>query len=128
MDALRGHFRPEFLNRVDEIVIFHRLALGHLREIAKIQLRHVSQLLGKRRVSIELSDAATDLLIDEGYDPVYGARPLKRILQRRLIDPLALQLIQGEIGEGDHVMVDARDGELVFEVVLLGEVVGQEVA
>ncbi|MEM7114797.1 MAG: ATP-dependent chaperone ClpB [Chloroflexota bacterium] len=123
MDALRGHFRPEFLNRVDETVIFHRLALGHLREIAQIQLRHVSRLLGKRRVSIELSDAATDLLIEEGYDPIYGARPLKRILQRRLIDPLALQLIQGEIGEGDHVMVDARDGELMFETVLLGEVV-----
>lgn len=123
MNALRGHFRPEFLNRIDEIVIFHRLALSHLREIARIQLRHVSQLLGKRRVSIELSDAATDLLIDEGYDPVYGARPLKRVLQRRLIDPLALQLIQGEVGEGDHLMVDVQDGELMFETVLLGEVV-----
>ncbi len=121
MEALRGHFRPEFLNRVDEIVIFHRLEREQLRHIAEVQLRNVSRLLGNRRVSLELSPAAMDRLIEEGYDPVYGARPLKRVLQRRLIDPLALRLIQGQIGEGDHVLVDAQDGELTFEAVVLGE-------
>ncbi|MCB9434603.1 MAG: ATP-dependent chaperone ClpB [Ardenticatenaceae bacterium] len=124
MEALRGHFRPEFLNRVDEIVIFHRLERAQLRQIAEVQLRNVSRLLGNRRVSLELSPAALDLLIEEGYDPVYGARPLKRVLQRRLIDPLALRLIQGQVQEGDHVLVDVRDGELTFEAVVLGEVVG----
>ena len=123
MEALRGHFRPEFLNRVDEIVIFHRLERVQLRQIAEVQLRNVSRLLGNRRVSLELSPVALDLLIEEGYDPVYGARPLKRVLQRRLIDPLALRLIQGQVREGDHVLVGVRDGELTFETVVLGELV-----
>lgn len=123
MEALRGHFRPEFLNRVDEIVIFHRLERAQLRQIAEVQLRNVSRLLGNRRVSIEMSPAAMDRLIEEGYDPVYGARPLKRVLQRRLIDPLALRLIQGQVREGDHVLVDVRDGALTFETAVLGELV-----
>lgn len=123
MEALRGHFRPEFLNRVDEMVIFHRLEQAHLRNIAAIQLRNVSRLLGNRRVSLELSPAAMDRLIEEGYDPVYGARPLKRVLQRRLIDPLALRLIRGQVREGEHVLVDVGEGELTFETVVLGELV-----
>ncbi|MCA9999354.1 MAG: AAA family ATPase, partial [Anaerolineales bacterium] len=125
MEALRGHFRPEFLNRVDEIVIFHRLEREQLRHIAEVQLRNVSRLLGNRRVSLELSPAAMDRLIEEGYDPVYGARPLKRVLQRRLIDPLALRLIQGQVREGDHVLVDVGNGELTFETVVLGEWVNE---
>jgi ATP-dependent Clp protease ATP-binding subunit ClpB len=117
LEALRAHFRPEFLNRVDDIVIFHRLSPEHLREIADIQLNQVQQLLAKRGISVALTEAASEVLIGEGYDPVYGARPLKRVLQRRIMDPLALQLIQGDIGDGDYVVVDADDGELSFEVV-----------
>jgi ATP-dependent Clp protease ATP-binding subunit ClpB len=117
MEAMHQHFRPEFLNRVDEIVIFHRLEREHLREIADIQLHHVRQLLARRNVTLALTEAAADLLINEGYDPVYGARPLKRVLQRRLVDPLAMQLIQGDVREGDHVVVDVENGELAFNVV-----------
>jgi ATP-dependent Clp protease ATP-binding subunit ClpB len=117
LEALRGHFRPEFLNRVDDIVIFHRLTQAHLREIADIQLNHVRQLLAKRGISVALTEAASDMLIAEGYDPVYGARPLKRVLQRQVLDPLALKLIQGEVRDGDHVVVEVENGELSFEVV-----------
>jgi ATP-dependent Clp protease ATP-binding subunit ClpB len=102
---------------VDEIVIFHRLEREHLREIADIQLNHVRQLLARRNVTLALTEAAADLLINEGYDPVYGARPLKRVLQRRLVDPLAMQLIQGDIREGDHIVVDVENDELAFNVV-----------
>ena len=122
MEAMRNTFRPEFLNRVDEIVIFHRLGREQLREIAEIQLNHVRGLLGKRNVTLSLTEAATDLLIEEGYDPVYGARPLKRVLQRRIIDPLAVRVIQGDVREGDHVVVEVEDGELDFRVVETGEV------
>ena len=117
LETLRQHFRPEFLNRVDEIVIFHRLKREQLREIARIQLGHLRGLLAERGISIELTNAALDVLIEEGYDPAYGARPLKRVIQRRVVDPLALQLIQGEIVDGDHVVVDAAGGELTFTAV-----------
>jgi ATP-dependent Clp protease ATP-binding subunit ClpB len=117
MEALRAHFRPEFLNRVDDIVIFHRLSPEDLREIADIQLNHVRQLLAKRGISVALTEAASDMLVVEGYDPVYGARPLKRVLQRQVMDPLALKLIQGDIRDGDHVVVDVENGELRFSVV-----------
>ena len=117
MEAMRAHFRPEFLNRVDEIVIFHRLGREQLREIAEIQLNHVRALLAGRHVTLSLTEAATDLLISEGYDPVYGARPLKRVLQRRVIDPLAMRVIQGDIREGDHVVAEAAGDELEFRIV-----------
>jgi ATP-dependent Clp protease ATP-binding subunit ClpB len=117
MAALRDHFRPEFLNRVDEIVLFHRLSREELREIAQIQLDQMRDLLTKRGISIILTTAATDHLIETGYDPVYGARPLKRVIQRQIIDPLALQLIQGDVHDGDHVQVDVKDGALDFAVV-----------
>jgi ATP-dependent Clp protease ATP-binding subunit ClpB len=120
-EAMRQHFRPEFLNRVDEIVIFHRLDRAQLREIAEIQLNHVRGLLAKRNVTMTLTEAATDLLIEEGYDPVYGARPLKRVLQRRIIDPLAIRVIQGDVREGDHVVIEVEDGGLDFRVVETGE-------
>ncbi len=114
--ALREHFRPEFLNRIDEVVFFHRLESEHIRHIAEIQLDNVRQLLAKRDISIEMTAAAADLLIREGYDPAYGARPLKRVIQRRIIDPLALQVIQNEVRAGDHLIVDAKDDELTFTV------------
>ena len=114
--ALREHFRPEFLNRIDEMVFFHRLEGEHIRQIAEIQLGNVRQLLAKRNISIEMTDAAMDLLIEEGYDPAYGARPLKRVIQQRVIDPLALQIIQNEVCDGDLLLVDAKDDELTFTV------------
>jgi ATP-dependent Clp protease ATP-binding subunit ClpB len=114
--ALREHFRPEFLNRIDEMVFFHRLEGEHIRQIAEIQLGNVRQLLAKRNISIEMTDAAMDLLIEEGYDPAYGARPLKRVIQQRVIDPLALQIIQNEVRDGDLLLVDAKDDELTFTV------------
>ena len=120
--ALREHFRPEFLNRIDEVVFFHRLESEHIRRIAEIQLGNVRQLLAKRNISIEMTDAAAALLIQEGYDPAYGARPLKRIIQQRIIDPLAMQVIQNEVRDGDHLFVDAKDDELTFTVAeLTGE-------
>lgn len=121
LEAMRSHFRPEFLNRVDEVVIFHRLAKEHLREIVQIQLNHVRDLLARRQVTIALTTAAVDQLIEEGFDPVYGARPLKRLLQRQVVDPLALQIIQGEVRDGDHVVVDSARGELTFTVVETAE-------
>ncbi len=122
MEAMRNHFRPEFLNRVDEIVIFHRLGREQLREIAEIQMNNVRGLLAKKNITLAMTEAASDLLIEEGYDPVYGARPLKRVLQRRIIDPLAIRVIQGDVRDGDHVVVEVVDGELDFRVVESGEV------
>jgi ATP-dependent Clp protease ATP-binding subunit ClpB len=115
LTALRQHFRPEFLNRVDEIIIFHGLTREHLKEIVDIQVRRLSQLLAERQLEIELTDEAKALLAEEGYDPAYGARPLKRVIQRQVQDPLALRLLQGEFREGDRVRVDARDGHMNFE-------------
>ena len=114
MDALRQHFRPEFLNRVDEIIIFQPLTREQMRSIIDIQLRGLMKRLEERKIRIELSDRAKDLLIEEGYDPTYGARPLKRTLQRRVLDPLAMRVLQGDFREGDVVRVDASGGQLQF--------------
>ena len=115
MAALRQHFRPEFLNRVDEIIVFHGLDREHLKQIVDIQVQRLKRLLADRQLDIELTDAAKALLAEEGYDPAFGARPLKRVIQRQVQDPLALKVLQGEFGEGDRVRVDARDGRLIFE-------------
>ena len=117
VDALRAHFPPEFLNRVDETIVFHPLGRRHLEQIVDIQLRGLLKRLEARKVQVELTDAARQRIVSEGYDPVYGARPLKRTLQRRLLDPLALRVLQGEFGEGDRVLVDANagTGDLTFE-------------
>jgi ATP-dependent Clp protease ATP-binding subunit ClpB len=113
-DALRAHFRPEFINRIDETVWFHALDKEHIKEIVEIQLRGLLKRLGDRKITVELSDAAKDFLVREGYDPVYGARPLKRALQRRLLDPLALRVLEGAFREGDTITVDASGDELSF--------------
>jgi ATP-dependent Clp protease ATP-binding subunit ClpB len=115
MNALRQHFRPEFLNRVDEIVIFHGLTREHLKEIVDIQVRRLRRLLADRQLDVVLTDRAKTLLAEEGYDPAFGARPLKRVIQRQVQDPLALRLLQGEFQEGDRIRVDALDGHLTFE-------------
>jgi ATP-dependent Clp protease ATP-binding subunit ClpB len=109
-------FRPEFLNRIDEVILFHSLTRDHLRQIVGIQLRGLAELLRERGISLELSDAARDYLADAGFDPVYGARPLKRAIQRELQDPLALAILEGRVQEGESVYVDvAPEGDrLVF--------------
>ncbi len=115
MGALRQHFRPEFLNRIDEIVIFHALSRADLARIVDIQLEHLRRLLRDQGLSLRLTDAAKLHLAEEGFDPTYGARPLKRVLQRRLQNPLALALLEGRFGQGDTVAVDVREGNIVFE-------------
>jgi ATP-dependent Clp protease ATP-binding subunit ClpB len=114
-DELRDRFRPEFLNRIDEIVVFEPLSREQLGEIVELQLARLRERLAERRLQLELTDAAKELVADAGWDPTYGARPLKRALQRLVENPLALRLLEGEFAEGDTVRVDARDGELVFE-------------
>jgi ATP-dependent Clp protease ATP-binding subunit ClpB len=114
MDALRGHFRPEFINRVDDIIIFHPLTREQMRTIIDIQLRGLVKRLEDRKIHVELGDRAKDLLIEEGYDPTYGARPLKRTIQRRILDPLAIKVLEGEFREGDTVRIEGRGGELTF--------------
>jgi ATP-dependent Clp protease ATP-binding subunit ClpB len=116
MEALRAAFRPEFLNRIDEIVIFHSLTREHLYQIVDIQLERLRKLLAERRITLEVTQAAKELLIAEGYDPAFGARPLKRVIQRRLQDPLALDILRGEIRDGDHVIADRGGDEIVFTV------------
>ncbi|HRA66452.1 MAG TPA: ATP-dependent chaperone ClpB [Caldilinea sp.] len=116
-EVLRSHFRPEFLNRIDEIVVFHALSRAQLKEIVEIQLERLRGLLRDRKITIELSDAAKELLVGEGYEPAFGARPLKRVIQHRIADPLALEILQGKVQEGDHVLVDARNGGLTFAAV-----------
>jgi ATP-dependent Clp protease ATP-binding subunit ClpB len=115
MDALREHFRPEFLNRIDEIIFFHPLDRGHLKQIIDIQIAGLVRRLEERKIHVQLTDAAKDLLVREGYDPVYGARPLKRTIQRRVLDPLAMRVLEGQFGEGDTVRVDASGDTLAFE-------------
>ena len=114
-EALRASFKPEFLNRVDEIIVFHQLAREQLGRIVEIQLERVRRLLAERRIEIEVSPAARELLADKGYDPHFGARPLKRVIQRLVQDPLALRILEGEFPEGSKVQVDARDDELAFQ-------------
>ncbi|MGH2587847.1 MAG: AAA family ATPase, partial [Dehalococcoidia bacterium] len=114
MEALREHFPPEFINRVDEIIVFHRLTKEQLTDIVNIQLRGLANRLSERKITIEFTDPATELLIEEGYDPVYGARPLKRTIQRRVLDPLALKVLQGDFKEGDTVVVDADGDTITF--------------
>jgi len=115
MDALRAHFRPEFLNRVDEIIFFHALGRPHITQIIDIQIAGLLKRLEERKIHVELTDAAKDDIVTEGYDPAYGARPLKRAIQRRVLDPLALQVLEGRFAEGDTVIVDAGTDGLRFE-------------
>ena len=113
-EQLRDHFRPEFLNRIDEIVVFDALGKEQLAEIAELQLERLRARLAERKLSLELTDAAKEVLAEAGWDPTYGARPLKRALQRLVENPLAQRLLEGEFAEGDTIRVDAENGELVF--------------
>ncbi len=116
MEVVRGHFRPEFLNRLDEIVLFHRLGHEHMGPIVEIQVARVAALLKDRKIALELTEAAERWLGRVGYDPVYGARPLKRAVQRHLQDPLAEKLLAGEIPDGATVKIDEGEGALTIDV------------
>jgi ATP-dependent Clp protease ATP-binding subunit ClpB len=109
-----AHFKPEFINRLDDIVEFDSLTREQLREIVDVQVARLIGRVAERGVTVELTDAARDLLGDLGYDPAYGARPLKRVIQKRLVDPLALGLLKGDYSGGDEIVVDAAEGELRF--------------
>ena len=114
LTSVRAHFRPEFLNRVDEMVVLTRLTKDQLRTIVDLQLDLVRRRLDGRRITLQITDAAKAVLAEEGYDPVYGARPLKRVIQKRLADPLATKILEGVYTEGDPITVDAAGGELTF--------------
>jgi ATP-dependent Clp protease ATP-binding subunit ClpB len=120
-EDLRTTFRPEFLNRIDEMVVFHPLSREHLSEIVELQLRRLETRLADRGIRIELTDAAKEFLAEAGWDPTYGARPLKRAIQRLVENPLAMRLLDNEFADGDTVLVDMRDGELVFEKAEIAE-------
>src|SRR5437773_722351 len=114
MDALRAHFRPEFLNRVDEIIIFDRLTEEDLKKIVEIQLSRLTKRLAQQNITLKLTDSAETLIAREGYDPVYGARPLKRAIQRYLLDPLSMNILEGKFGEGQTIRAEAKNGAIEF--------------
>jgi ATP-dependent Clp protease ATP-binding subunit ClpB len=115
MDQLRFHFKPEFLNRVDDIIIFHSLDREHIKAIVDIQLRELEARLAEKKLGIKLSDPGREILAEQGFDPQFGARPLKRVIQKELMDKLALKLLEGEFSEGDTIMVDEEGGALSFK-------------
>jgi ATP-dependent Clp protease ATP-binding subunit ClpB len=113
--ALREHFRPEFINRIDEIIIFDRLDDRQLASIVDIQLKHLLDRLTKQNITLQLTEDAKKFLGREGYDPAYGARPLKRVIQREILDPLSLEILDGKFAEGDTIKADVKDGHLSFQ-------------
>ena len=113
-EALRGHFRPEFLNRVDEIIIFDRLTAGDLKQIVTVQLGSLMKRLAAKKLTLDLDEDAKELLAKDGYDPIYGARPLKRTIQRQILDPLSMEILEGRFKEGDHIVAQVRDNALMF--------------
>jgi len=115
MDELRAHFRPEFLNRVDDIILFDSLTMAEIQQIVDIQLDRLRQRLAERKMTLTLTPAAKEVLAREGFDPVYGARPLKRAIQNAILNPLSLKLLAGEFRDGDRIRLDAADGSLRFE-------------
>jgi ATP-dependent Clp protease ATP-binding subunit ClpC len=115
MKSLRDRFKPEFLNRLDEIVIFHPVDEKMLSKIVELQIAVVAERLKKQGMSIEVTDTAKSLLATQGYDPSYGARPLKRVIQHKILDPLAMEIINGSIVEGDTIVVDAKKDKIIVE-------------
>jgi ATP-dependent Clp protease ATP-binding subunit ClpB len=114
MGTVRAHFRPEFLNRVDEIILFHRLQKSEMGRIVEIQFSRLQKLLEERKITLTLDAAARDWLAAKGWDPAYGARPLKRVIQRSLQDPLAEMILAGEVKDGDRVAISAKGNVLTF--------------
>jgi ATP-dependent Clp protease ATP-binding subunit ClpB len=116
MDAVRAHFKPEFLNRIDELIIFHGLGLEEIKAIIEIQVKKLQQRLLERQIQLQLTEKAKEWLAKEGFDPAYGARPLKRVIQKEIQDQLALKILEGKFKEGDTITadIDSKKGELVF--------------
>jgi ATP-dependent Clp protease ATP-binding subunit ClpB len=112
--VVRAHFRPEFLNRVDEIILFHRLKREEMGAIVDIQLERLLKLLSERKIALELDEDARNWLANKGYDPVYGARPLKRVIQKYVQDPLAEQILSGQLPDGSRVLVTSGSDRLLF--------------
>src|SRR5262249_4609062 len=115
-DALARTFRPEFLNRIDDVILFRRLSMQDVERIVEKEMRDTRSRFAERGIEIELSGDAREALAKEGFDPTYGARPLKRVIQRRILDPLAMKILEGSVGEGQRVRVDFARGEYKFEV------------
>jgi ATP-dependent Clp protease ATP-binding subunit ClpB len=118
MDELRAHFRPEFLNRVDEIVLFHQLTREDIKRVVEIQLVRVEKRLADQNITLRVSDAAKELIAREGYDPVFGVRPLKRVIQKRILDAFSMEILSGRFKEGDRIKVDVdkkQAGALMLE-------------
>ena len=124
MEIVGQHFRPEFVNRLDEIVVFHPLQEDQIRAIADIQVGYLRKRLAGRDIGLEVSDAALDRLGEAGFDPVYGARPLKRAIQQQLENPLAQEILAGRFGPGDIIRVDADTRGLNFDRILEAEIIG----
>jgi ATP-dependent Clp protease ATP-binding subunit ClpB len=124
VQVLREHFKPEFLNRIDDIVVFKQLGREQISQIIEVQLGKLRQMLAERGITLELDDAAKELLVKEGYDPIYGARPLKRAIQTHLQNPLAVKLLQGEIASGQTIRVTADGDELKFMPAETGQQAG----
>jgi ATP-dependent Clp protease ATP-binding subunit ClpB len=114
MSVVRGHFRPEFLNRLDDIVLFHRLKREQMGTIVDIQLKRLHKLLEDRKIALDLDESARAWLAEKGYDPTYGARPLKRVIQREVQDPLAEKILAGEIPDGSSVKITGGTDKLIF--------------
>jgi len=114
MDQLRNQFKPEFLNRIDETIIFHPVGIDMLREIVTLQFQNIAHRLKKRGISLELEGSAKEYLTEKGLDPIYGARPLKRLIQHEILDPLAMQMINGEIQEGDIIQIEKDEHGIVL--------------
>jgi ATP-dependent Clp protease ATP-binding subunit ClpB len=114
MGVVKANFRPEFLNRVDEIILFHRLKRSEMGRIVDIQMKRLGRLLDDRKIVLDLSPRARDWLADKGYDPAYGARPLKRVIQKQVQDPLAEKILGGEIHDGETIEIDAGASGLIF--------------
>jgi len=114
MEVVRRSFRPEFLNRLDEIILFNRLGRNEMKRIVDIQLKHLQRLLDERKIILDVDEKAKVWLANSGYDPVYGARPLKRVIQRQLQNPLAKMLLSGAIADGETVKVTVKDGQLAI--------------
>jgi ATP-dependent Clp protease ATP-binding subunit ClpB len=127
MEAVRAHFRPELLNRIDEVVIFRPLGRDQIGQIVDMQLRDLRRRLDERHITLEVWPRAKEELGEIGFDPIYGARPLRRAIQQRIVHPLALRLLEGEFSDGDTISVDAANGEFVFKRREPGQAGGQEV-
>ena len=117
MDAFRSQFKPEFINRVDEIIVFNRLGIEQIKKIVDIQVGKIKERLAARKIDIVLSSEAKEYIANVGYDPIYGARPIKRAIQQYILDPLAMKTLEGKFSEGKTISIDLKDGELAFSAV-----------